>query len=353
MRFALLGDHGDGRAFAEALRASGRHEVVDCANRDLEEVLADPRIEACIVAVPVANRLDVARRVLQSERPAAVVHPVDYKPDGAFELNLLQGDVHQALVPLIVEALHPRFDELRKHVLRPPDPARWIDAHFTAPGEALLAIDERRRHPVFPGWTLLRRLNGEIAEVSTFARGEQVAVGEPVVMSGTFADGTLFRASYRAEGNERRAAIAIGASEPEVFAEDDPLWTKAWAKVVAEFEAELAYLATAPRVEPGAGARERPGALLSWRDAVRALELDDAAGRSLAKRRSTLLEYQDASEEIGFKGTMTLLGCGLLWFLLALLIAAAVYPPLFWVTLPILGLFLGLQLLRWILPSRT
>jgi len=46
--------------------------------------------------------------------------------------------------------------------------------------------------------------------------------------------------------------------------------------------------------------------LLTWQDAVRGLELDDAARRSVEKRRSSLMEYQEANEEVGFKGTMTL-----------------------------------------------
>ena len=51
MRFALLGDHPDGRAMADALVASGRHErAAHAAAADLEEVLADPAVMAVIVA---------------------------------------------------------------------------------------------------------------------------------------------------------------------------------------------------------------------------------------------------------------------------------------------------------------
>src|SRR5437870_3731266 len=112
MRFALLGDHADGRAIARALIASGRHRLhayfgsrTEADTRlewpqisvltDLEELLADPAVEAIVVAGKPAERLDQLRRVLQSERSAFCVHPVDTKPDGAYEINMLQGDTHQ------------------------------------------------------------------------------------------------------------------------------------------------------------------------------------------------------------------------------------------------------------------
>ena len=99
------------------------------------------------------------------------------------------------------------------------------------------------------------------------------------------------------------------------------------------------------------GGAARTGARLSWHDAIRAHELDDASARSLAKRRTSLLEYQEANEEVGFKGTMTLVGCGMLWALLVVLVISAYFPKLFWVTLPILLVFLALQLLRWAVPQ--
>ena len=66
MRFAILGDHPDGWAVAAALAESGRHQIdaycgptarigsarcaVCAVTSDLEEVLADPAVEAVIVA---------------------------------------------------------------------------------------------------------------------------------------------------------------------------------------------------------------------------------------------------------------------------------------------------------------
>ena len=76
-----------------------------------------------------------------------------------------------------------------------------------------------------------------------------------------------------------------------------------------------------PRAVPGAGPTGRtPADLPSWLDEIRAAELDDAARRSIERRRAVTLEYQEVSEDVGFKGTMTLVGCGLIWFIPVLLI---------------------------------
>src|SRR5207302_5680217 len=72
-----------------------------------------------------------------------------------------------------------------------------------------------------------------------------------------------------------------------------------WSAVVQRIEEAIA---AAPAHPPGG---------LSWRDEIRCLELDDAARRSAHRRRTTLLEYPEASEEVSFKGTMTLVGCGI------------------------------------------
>ncbi len=89
-----------------------------------------------------------------------------------------------------------------------------------------------------------------------------------------------------------------------------------------------------------------------WQDEIRALELDDSARRSVQKRRTCLLEYPEASEEVGFKGTMTLVGCAMLWFVLLLLIVSHWMPIVGWLIVPLLAVFLGLQFLRYAVPVK-
>jgi hypothetical protein len=90
----------------------------------------------------------------------------------------------------------------------------------------------------------------------------------------------------------------------------------------------------------------------SWQDEIRALELDDAARRSVGRRRSSVMEYPEASEEAGFKGTMTLAGCAVLWVSLLLLIVANWVPELKIVIVALVVGFLGLQSLRYIISHK-
>jgi hypothetical protein len=64
------------------------------------------------------------------------------------------------------------------------------------------------------------------------------------------------------------------------------------------------------------------------------------------------MEYQEASEEVGFKGTMTLVGCLVIW-LLPLIVLALIYVPQvsYWIIASLLAIFLGLQLLRYLIPK--
>src|SRR5262249_61242885 len=95
MRFALLGSHADGVAMASALVASGRHELVYFTAaagqtwpagarqvHDLEEVLADPAVEAVLVGRGPAHPPPPPRPPPPSERPALCRPPAPPAPAG-------------------------------------------------------------------------------------------------------------------------------------------------------------------------------------------------------------------------------------------------------------------------------
>jgi hypothetical protein len=123
--------------------------------------------------------------------------------------------------------------------------------------------------------------------------------------------------------------------------------------MVQTFEAALirsqkASSPAAPPLPPGAPAEHRTA---TWQDAIRALELDDGARRSVERRRASPMEYPEASEEVGFKGTMTLIGCAIVWGILLLLILSSIWPAARWVIVPLVVVFLALQLLRYLIPG--
>lgn len=368
MRFAILGDHPDGWAVARALLASGRHQLlvyqgsrtesemrrdwpVLRVTSDVEEVLADPDIEAVIVAGKANERLDHLRRTLQSERHAFCVHAIDRKPDGAYEMNLLQGDYHRVVLPILPLTVCRAYDEFVDLVLS-AGTISMVELECRSKGELLFEGEESSFGPHFPGWDLLRRLGGAITEVQAFAREEAVHRGEPVIVQGRYESGALFRASFLPAQSESRICVAVVGSEGETALERIDVKSEDWGRLVSRFEESVERLRVTPPAVPGAGPAADPNGGLSWLDEIRAAELDDAARRSIERRKAITLEYQEVNEDVGFKGTMTLIGCGLLWLVPMLLIMSVWLPQIGWLIVPVLLGFLLLQLLRWFAPTK-
>jgi predicted dehydrogenase len=387
MRFALLGNHPDGVEMACALAESGRHQVVaytvsveeatlrrwgGIAKKvgDIEEVLADPAVDTVIVAGHPTNRPAQLRRALQSERDVLCVHPADQTPEIAYEAAMLQSDTKHVLLPLLCEAAHPGVRRLGEFLRRGADPMdespvgvfRLLVVERVTSGEVLDHIEIEGQKSSFPGWDVLRKLGGEIVEVSAFAGPEELRQDEPVLVAGRFEKGGIFQETFLPNQPEPRWRLAVvgskgtaellfpvGPAGPafltwrDVNGEWKEEWWEPfdpWPSLVEQFEA-----AVAGRAPPAAP-------VLSWQDEVRCLELDDAARRGVEKRRASTLDYQEANEEVGFKGTMTLAGCGLLWAVFLLLIVSRFVPLVGWLMFPLLVIFLGLQLLRFVIPRK-
>jgi predicted dehydrogenase len=418
MHFAILGNHADGLNMASALVASGRHRLlvyttaVPAEHRqrwgsearlvaDLEAVLADPGIEAVLVAGSPVNRPTQLRRALQSERHVLCVHPADKNPDVAYEAAMIQRDTGGVLLPLLPEALHPGAVRLGK--LFPAGGLRLVEMERWSRDTVLIG-EGMARKPALLGWDVLRRLGGEVAEVTAFAEHEVSTADRPLFLSGRFERGGVFRVSFlphQAEprwrltvtGEDRQAALVFpegwpgravltwrgddGDMREETWEHWDP-----WAALVEAFEAAVGHRPSAgsapaelrpeaiTTVRHTAAARPNgadgitavPRGLIAdgrqpmadsrwptWQDEVRSLELDDGARRSVERRRASTLEYPQATEEAGLKGTMTLVGCGLVWLFLLLLVLSVWIPVLGRLIMPALLVFLVLQVGLWLI----
>jgi len=233
-----------------------------------------------------------------------------------------------------------------------------VEVEYAATGSVLLETEEGGRRPVVPGWDTLRLLGGEVAEVSAFAAAETLALDQPLLLAGRFESDGLFqsrllpnqgadwlRVTVFASSGRAELLFGSGWPGPALLQWEDRAgqqrhesWDKLdpWPALIEVFEATVAH-PTAP-------------AALSWQTAVRSLELNEAVRRSLQRRRVSTLEYPEATEEVGFKGTMTLVGCALLWAVLLLLVFSYWFPWLRWGIVPALVLFMGMQFLRWLVP---
>ena len=78
------------------------------------------------------------------------------------------------------------------------------------------------------------------------------------------------------------------------------------------------------------------------------MELDDALRRSVAKHKSSDLEYGDMSQDTAGKGTLTLIGCGMIWLILLVFALSIWVPAIRWAIVPMLLGFFALVALRWL-----
>jgi predicted dehydrogenase len=398
-----------GAAGAEQLRRRG---VEFRREGDLEEALSDPNVAAVIVAGRPGDRPAQLRRALQAERHVLCVHPADQSPDVAYEAAMLQGDTKQILLPLLADALHPALARLAEVVRQEEDlpvpeetaitPVPRHGVHRDRPSLVLIELehcatetplleaDTPGNRSGIPGWDILRGLGGEIVEVMAFAPSEELAPEDPLQLSGRFESGALFQMSLvpnRPEARWRLTATTRQSRAELVFPQGWPgparlTWHDAqgtpqdeqwetwhpWPVLVEIFEQALSAYPGMPSRAPALAAgtseqitaaplpRQAPvaarGPVLTWQHEIRCLELDEAARRSVERRRASTLDYQEATEEAGFKGTMTLVGCGLLWASLVLLVLSRWIPVLGWGIAPLFALFLVLQLFRWVVPRR-
>jgi hypothetical protein len=370
LRFDLLGDDPEGIAMCLALQATGRYELVNYGGprsgsevlakaaipfqlaRDLEELLADPHSDLVIVADRSGRRGEQLRRALQAEKHVLCAYPPDHTPDAAYEASMIQADTGRLLLPLLPKVLHPA-------ILGMAGQPELVELRQSSIGPVVVESPIPGQQPAIPGWEVLRAIGGEIAEVSAFAAESNIARDKPLMLSGRFERGGVFQmqllpgqpansVSILARGQTGQASLTfpdgwLGQAhlrqEPGAKSEEKiwPSWDP-WPAMIEVVE------------EAMAGQPKNP--LVTWQSAIRGLELDDAVRRSLANRRVSVLEYPEATEEVGFKGTMTLAGCAILFLVLLLLVFSRWLPWLGWAILPALLLFLGLQFLRWLIPGK-
>jgi len=354
MRFALLGNHSDGLAIARALVATGRHDLVAVQDSsapefalgaaivaDLEEILADPAIALVIVAGAESIRAEQLRRALQSERHVLCVHPFAKKPELAYQAAVIQAETKVLLLPLMPDSLHPAFTRLTELAKKKMQ---------------LLRLDRRGIESLC--WDMLRRVGGEIVELVGFASAEEWTQAEPLLLNGKFEKGGLFQVTVLPGVEQRQELSLLGA---EIEAEltgpaSDGGAQLCWRMKNGDWQEEAwntwdRWAAMATLVDD---ALENPTneIRISWQDEVRYLELDDALLRSVEKRRASSLDLAEFTEDSGPKGTLTLIGCGMIWLLLLIFALSIWLPWIRWAIVPLLVGFLALLALKWLGSSR-
>jgi hypothetical protein len=252
-----------------------------------------------------------------------------------------------------------------------------VELEIWSTEEVLLDFTQPGHKPSLTGWDVLRFVGGEIGEIYVQSSRAELAPGAPLLLSGRFLDGVLIQATYLPNQSESlwrlslvttmgRATLEFaqgwpgpaqltftdehGASQTESWEAFHP-----WPALIERFEHALVE-ASFRKPQPGQPSDvclTKSPPVLGWQDELRALELDDAARRSVERGRSNTLDLQETTEEATFKGTMTLVGCSLIWLTVVVLIVSVWIPWLALLIVPVFGAFLALQGLRWIVPEHS
>jgi predicted dehydrogenase len=378
MRFGLIGDHPDGRKLTHALAELGRYELVVYAGTksvlnelrqaghafelapDVESLLVIPQVEMVIIADELAHRGETLRRAVQSDKHVLCVHPPDVLPDITYETAIIQQETRKLLLPMLSWRLSPavrRLRELLKDRLGEMDLLQW---ERSLPASSLGSPAGWDRHPLVDSWDLLRFLGGEVRDVSAVgSEDEALLPNDLITVTGRFEEAGQYRVLLSLPRDERLESLLIRGEHGEATLTFHPSGTSsiqihANGDVQQEdFLSHDAIRAFAVHVDACLAGDRR---LVLWQDATRCLELFEAARSSVKRRRVIPMYYEEFTETSGFKGVMTSLGCGVLLLALGILVSLLVFkvplkPWILGVVLPLLGIFLLLQALRWIVPQ--
>lgn len=374
MRALLLGNHPDAVSLAVGLAEAGAWELaafVGPANvaqawqgrgwavdihREVEAALALRDVDWVVVGDELPYRPAMLRRALQSEKCVFQVHPPDLEPDICYEALLILGDTKKQLAPLLPERATAAFAALGRLLASSGlglVERVELDLTFSPP-------PTWETHPLLTLWHLPRLAAGEIQELSVLAAGaEELDLATPLAISGRCQSGAFlhFNLTPRAQAGEALCFTAKGALG-QVRLELPAGWFGP-----GRLDWQFAQGGSGSEETPTTSRREAllalgqqaltAAPLATWTDATRTLELFSAARRSVRRRRLIAMEYESFGEVGNFKSTMAALGCGVLLLVMVLFFTVPTIPWLKWLIMPLLLLFLGLQMLRWLAREET
>lgn len=328
---------------------------------DFEQLLTDADIDALILGASCAAQADRLRRIAQHGRSCLCLPAGESDAILLHEVAMIAADTDAVLIPWLPGRLHPAWKDLL---------ARYTPDILGAAQSVLIERTGRMpigRPLVAAGYAeaadLLAALASEITEVT--ATGDPAA-GRLVVLhrTATGATGEIRLAPAPSDPHRWRVAIEAQRGNAELTWDqglDGPA-TLRWHDERGDHEISLPAPAPDQQVlAEFARAVNFDPLTLDWSDAIRAAELADAAWLSLERRRSVDVFHEKRNELASFKGRMTSLGCGLIWFTLFMLILIAAgkglqIPGADWlaaVTALVWIVFLGLQALRWVFPAEN
>lgn len=329
--------------------------------RDLEDALARPGLDVVVVGGPAEVRGEWLRRAAAEGFAIVALHPPGPDSEAYYQVSLSREETGATIVPDLPLRLHPGVRALRQ-ALSSGEIGSFrglrLEAASATTGTSLVRTDFARAVDA------IRSILGQIEALT--------ATGDPpgedpdleLVVQLRAAGSLRAEVRFRSEASPSLRLSLLGSSGSYTLQidprqpEDAILWKQLGSghpepverSPWDPHEAILAVLASSMgRRDPVA---ELPGPNLL--DGTRAMELSEAANRSLRRDRTVELHYESISEEATFKSIMTSTGCLIFLATLFVLPVAMVGPAIgmSWTLYipylipPALVLFILLQTLR-------
>jgi predicted dehydrogenase len=330
------------------------------APRDLEDALARAGIEAVIVGGPIASRGESLRRAAAEGLAIICLHPPGADSEAFYQVSLSREETGATIVPDLPLRLHPGVAAVRQSLSQGELGAfRTLRLEVISdPTETDLA-----RVAFARSVDVVRALLGEIHDLT--ATGDPPGEHPDIDLVVQLRTGDSRRGEVRIRsGSPEPARLILLAADGSLTLEFD-LGLEGFARLVrhappsssnvtelAPWDPREAIISVLSSSMGRRGEAGLPGP--SLHDGTRAMELAEAAVRSLRRGRTVELHYEAISEEASFKSVMTSTGCLILIAILFVLPLSMAGPPLgFKWTLfipylipPVLVIFVVMQMLR-------
>jgi myo-inositol 2-dehydrogenase/D-chiro-inositol 1-dehydrogenase len=355
MNFALLGDDSRILPLLDAIRSNPIHAVTHvlgvAPNLDAgrlvsgarsvgawEELLAKDGPHAVILAGDGDKLLSAARRLLGGGKPLFVLPCLGQAASFVYELTLDQADSGIVLAPIFPLRSHPLVTKL----------VRLASSGELGP---LLHLQLERR--LIPTRTGMRLLTAEQLESAFLADADLLRL-----VGGEYDQVTSLRSGDPANGFSLASVTLAGAERPQavwsasVASAAEPSWKLTVAgersTIVLSGDSDRQMLTLELRAADGTTSTESTAANagrellsiieaavatgqspLAWSDVTRVFDWLDATRRSLRRRRTIELHFEELSERSQFKSQMTAIGCGVLSFTLVAMVLYLMVAQMF------------------------
>jgi myo-inositol 2-dehydrogenase/D-chiro-inositol 1-dehydrogenase len=367
MHIVILGNDEEELAWARWLLSRPEHRLVAAypgfpdtsmsgiaTPQDLEDALARPGVDAIIVGGPPATRGEWLRRAAAEGYAIVVLHPPGPDSEAYYQVSLSREETGAVIVPNLPLRLHPGVQGLRR-AITDGEVGAFRGLRFEATtrpaGASLVRVGFARSVDA------IRAILGEIDALT--------ATGDPPGEDPDFELVVQLRGADLLRAEARIRPEAASSTRLTVFGDRGSLTLDVEAHRLTLNRSAAAEPIELPPWDPHEAIMDMLSSSLGRRDAgeptspslldgTRAMELSEAANRSLRRGRTVELHYEAISEESTFKSVMTSTGCLLFLaslFLVPLAMAGAAigekwaqYIP--YLIPPALILFVMLQSLR-------